>query len=70
MVSPRAILKYESVLLVGTITGGGADGRTEREWRVRTVPQRKELLHVMNFPSQIANSIPLTNHRDTGRERV
>ena len=69
MVSPRAILKYESMLLVGTITGGGADGRTEREWRVRTVPQRKELLHVMNFPAKLPIVFRL-GIRDTGRERV
>ena len=59
VVSPRAILKYESVFLVGTITGGGVDGRTEWEWRMWTVPQHKELLHVMNFPAKLPIVFPL-----------
>ena len=42
VVSPRAILKYDSVFLVGTITGGGTDGRTEWELRMLTVLQHKE----------------------------
>ena len=68
--SPRAILKYTRVFLVGTMTRGGTAGRTEWGSRMLTVLQYKGQLRMMNCPSQNANSIPIRNDRNTGRERV